>query len=154
MKQIGNRKGFTLIELLVVIAIIAILAAIAIPQYAKYRERAQDSAALSDLKTVQTSAEAYYADHMSYVSGDGTTVYDSGNPLTMGNDNVSFSANVKAKYWSDNSTYAADTYNTKGTGREFGIASTDSKVHYKDGVSGNPDDITGTSTVTSWSTLP
>jgi len=61
-----DKKGFTLIELLVVVAIIAILAAIAIPQYAKYRQRAQDSAAISDLKTIQTTAEAYYADHMSY----------------------------------------------------------------------------------------
>ncbi len=62
----GKVKGFTLIELLVVIAIIAILAAIAIPQYAKYRQRAFDAAALSDLKTIQTTAEAYYAGHMQY----------------------------------------------------------------------------------------
>jgi len=61
-----DKKGFTLIELLVVVAIIAILAAIAIPQYAKYRRKAQDAAALSDLKTIQTEAEAYYTDHMSY----------------------------------------------------------------------------------------
>jgi len=61
-----GKKGFTLIELLVVVAIIAILAAIAIPQYAKYRARAQDSAALSDLKTIQLEAEAYYADHLNY----------------------------------------------------------------------------------------
>ena len=62
----AKNKGFTLIELLVVVAIIAILAAIAIPQYAKYRKRAQDSAALNDLKTIQTEAEAYYADHLEY----------------------------------------------------------------------------------------
>ncbi len=62
----GSQKGFTLIELLVVIAIIAILAAIAIPQYAKYRQKAFNSAALSDLKNVQTAAEAYFADHQVY----------------------------------------------------------------------------------------
>ena len=62
----AKNKGFTLIELLVVVAIIAILAAIAIPQYAKYRKSAQDSAALSDLKTIQLEAEAYYADKMLY----------------------------------------------------------------------------------------
>ena len=61
-----NKKGFTLIELLVVVAIIGILAAIAIPQFAKYRQRAQDSAALSDLKTIQSSAEAYYSEYMHY----------------------------------------------------------------------------------------
>jgi len=62
----NGRKGFTLIELLVVIAIIAILAAIAIPQYAKYRQSAFNAAALSDLKNVQTAAEAYFADHEVY----------------------------------------------------------------------------------------
>ena len=61
-----RNKGFTLIELLVVVAIIAILAAVAIPQYAKYRKSAQDSAAISDLKTIQTEAEAYYADNLVY----------------------------------------------------------------------------------------
>ena len=62
----ARNKGFTLIELLVVVAIIAILAAVAIPQYAKYRKRAQDSNALSDLKTIQLEAEAYYSDHLVY----------------------------------------------------------------------------------------
>ncbi|BAI80737.1 conserved hypothetical protein [Deferribacter desulfuricans SSM1] len=61
-----NKKGFTLIELLVVVAIIGILAAIAIPQFAKYRKNAQDSAALSDLKTIQSTAEAFYADKNHY----------------------------------------------------------------------------------------
>jgi len=66
IQKMSNKKGFTLIELLVVVAIIAILAAIAIPQYANYRKKAQDSASLNDLKTIQTTAEAYYADHMKY----------------------------------------------------------------------------------------
>ena len=61
-----NKKGFTLIELMIVIAIIGILAAIAIPQFASYRKKAYNSAALSDLKTAKTSLEAYYADTQEY----------------------------------------------------------------------------------------
>lgn len=61
-----TKKGFTLIELLVVVAIIGILATIAIPQFAKYRVRAYNSAALSDLRNLKTDLEAYYVDHFSY----------------------------------------------------------------------------------------
>ncbi len=61
-----NQKGFTLIELLIVVAIIGILAAIAIPQFASYRERAFNSAAQSDLRTVRTSVESFYAENFEY----------------------------------------------------------------------------------------
>ncbi|RLB10772.1 MAG: pilus assembly protein [Deltaproteobacteria bacterium] len=61
-----NKKGFTLIELMIVIAIIGILAAIAIPQFAKYRTRAYNAAALSDLKNFQTEMESQYSDNQEY----------------------------------------------------------------------------------------
>ncbi len=61
-----NQKGFTLIELMIVVAIIGILAAIAIPQFAKYRARAQNTAALSDVRNVRTDFEGYYAEWQQY----------------------------------------------------------------------------------------
>lgn len=61
-----TKKGFTLIELLVVVAIIGILAAIAIPQFSKYRSRAYNSAAQSDLRNVQTALEGWFADNQEY----------------------------------------------------------------------------------------
>jgi type IV pilus assembly protein PilA len=61
-----NKKGFTLIELMIVIAIIGILAAIAIPQFAAYRRKSYNAAAISDMRTAKTSLEAYYAEYQEY----------------------------------------------------------------------------------------
>ena len=56
------KKGFTLIELLVVIAIIAILAAILFPVFAKAREKARQTACLSNLKQLGTAMMMYTID--------------------------------------------------------------------------------------------
>ncbi len=57
------KKGFTLIELLVVIAIIAILAAILFPVFAQAREKARQSACLSNLKQIGTAIMLYVDDN-------------------------------------------------------------------------------------------
>jgi prepilin-type N-terminal cleavage/methylation domain-containing protein/prepilin-type processing-associated H-X9-DG protein len=58
-----QRKGFTLIELLVVIAIIAILAAILFPVFAQAREKARQSACLSNTKQIATALQIYTSDY-------------------------------------------------------------------------------------------
>ncbi|MBU0607012.1 MAG: DUF1559 domain-containing protein [Armatimonadetes bacterium] len=58
-----TRRGFTLIELLVVIAIIAILAAILFPVFAKAREKARQSACLSNLKQIGLACHMYCEDY-------------------------------------------------------------------------------------------
>ena len=62
MKTEG-RKGFTLIELLVVIAIIAILAAILFPVFAKVREKARQSACMSNMKQINLALLQYVQDY-------------------------------------------------------------------------------------------
>lgn len=57
------RKGFTLIELLVVIAIIAILAAILFPVFAKAREKARQSACMSNMKQIALGLTQYASDY-------------------------------------------------------------------------------------------
>lgn len=63
LRRSSNAKGFTLIELLVVIAIIAILAAILFPVFAKAREKARQTACLSNLKQIGLGLEMYKSDY-------------------------------------------------------------------------------------------
>lgn len=58
-----RNKGFTLIELLVVIAIIAILAAILFPVFARAREKARQTACLSNLKQLGLGIMQYVQDY-------------------------------------------------------------------------------------------
>jgi len=58
-----RNKGFTLIELLVVIAIIAILAAILFPVFAKVREKARQTACLSNERQLGLAILQYQNDY-------------------------------------------------------------------------------------------
>ncbi len=58
-----RRGGFTLIELLVVIAIIAILASILFPVFAQAREKARQSACISNLKQIGLAVHMYATDY-------------------------------------------------------------------------------------------
>ncbi|MDR3706701.1 MAG: DUF1559 domain-containing protein [Capsulimonadaceae bacterium] len=74
-----NHKAFTLIELLIVIAIIAILAAILFPVFATAREKARQSACLSNLKQIGLAYTQYEQDYDETVPcGDNKDGYGSG----------------------------------------------------------------------------
>lgn len=69
-------RGFTLIELLITISIIAIISAIGFVVYSVAMKQGRDSKRQSDLRSIQSALEQYYADQGFYPYSTTT----SGNP--------------------------------------------------------------------------
>jgi len=66
-----KQKGFSLIELLIVVAIILIIAAIAIPNLLRARMAANESSAVSSIRTINTAEVTYNSTYPSvgYAAG-------------------------------------------------------------------------------------
>jgi type IV pilus assembly protein PilA len=83
-----KQKGFSLIELLIVVAIILIIAAIAIPNLLQARKRANESAAASTIRTLNTAQVSFstnyptvgYADTLTHL---GPNTIDCTNPAKV-----------------------------------------------------------------------
>jgi general secretion pathway protein G len=67
-KRRSGEEGFTLIELLIVIVILGVLAAIVVFAVGGITDKGNTSACKSDLKTVETAQEAYYAQKGEYAA--------------------------------------------------------------------------------------
>jgi len=66
MKLLKYRKGLTLIELLIVVIILGALAAIAIPRMSSSSDTAKTKACLTNVETINTQIELYYANNSSW----------------------------------------------------------------------------------------
>jgi len=140
-----TEKGFTLIELMIVVAIIGILAAIAIPQFANYRTKAFNSAAVSDLHTARMAEEAVFADYQKYGSsvtktgtagaaGAGTTLTSNGFIATAakGESPVSLSKNVSLAADTDsNEAYATITAQHSSGDKQYAAETDQSGIYQK-----------------------
>jgi len=61
-----RERGFTIVELLIVIVVIAILATLVITAYNGVQQRARDAKRVSDVRAIQTAAEAFQSEKGNY----------------------------------------------------------------------------------------
>jgi prepilin-type N-terminal cleavage/methylation domain-containing protein len=72
-KHHDGEGGFTLVELLVVIVILGVLSAVVVFAVGGISNKSKASACNSDVATVQTAEEAYFAQNNVYIPITGTT---------------------------------------------------------------------------------
>jgi len=66
--RLVNRPGFTFIELLTVMIVIGALATMGVPRIRNMKERAYQATLRSDLGSLRTAQEVYYAEHQQYAT--------------------------------------------------------------------------------------
>ena len=123
-----NNKGFSLLELLIVVAIILIIATIAIPSLLRSRQAANESAAVANLRTVNTA-------QVTYLSSSGGNYGSLPNLVSAGLLDNTFVTGVKAGYnfgvVNSGTDYTATAYPASTNTGRFGYYSTpDAVVRY------------------------
>jgi type IV pilus assembly protein PilA len=139
-----KNSGFSLLELLIVVAIILIIATIAIPSLLRSRQAAQESSAVSNIRTINTA-------EVTYLSSNGGNYGSIPELITAGLLDNRFATSVSGYTFSvtaSGSDYTANATPTSTNAGRYGYFSTpDAVVRYQTatGATCNPCFPTGQS---------
>jgi len=127
-----NNRGFSLLELLIVVAIILIIATIAIPSLLRSRQAAQESAAVAQIRTVNTA-------EITYLSSAGGNYGSIPQLITAGLLDSRFATSVSGYTFAvqaSSTEYTAFATPTSTNAGRYGYYSTpDAVVRYQTGTS-------------------
>ena len=142
-----KQKGFSLIELLIVVAIILIIAAIAIPNLLRARIAANESSAVSSIRTINTAQISYQS---AYPTVGYAATLGSLGPVAAGAcaaptstnaclidfavSNATTVANAKSGYYFALATVAGQSYDVAGSPAVFNQSGVRNFCSIEDGV--------------------
>src|SRR5215472_6806868 len=118
-ERMKNNQGFSLLELLIVVAIILIIATIAIPSLLRSRQSAQESAAVAQLRTINTA-------EITYLSSNQGAYGNIAELITQGLLDNRFSGSVSGYYYTVTASgpnYTANADPTSTNAGRFGYFS-------------------------------
>ena len=130
----NNNKGFSLLELLIVVAIILIIATIAIPSLLRSRQAANESAAVANVRTLNTAQVTYlssaagsYGDLAALIAAK--LIDDTFDTTTTGRPKAGYNYNITLG--SSNQDYTIDAVPASSNTGRYGYYSTpDAVVRY------------------------
>jgi type IV pilus assembly protein PilA len=120
-RQNSSTQGFSLIELLIVVAVILVIAAIAIPNFVKSKMRANEAAAVQNLRNITTADVIYSTTYAVGFSPDLPSLSGNGPLVTQTNAQLIDEVLATGKKSGYQFTYLVVTTDAQGNATSYSV---------------------------------